>query len=142
MTGHLVPYIEPRLRRRVIWGGLAVSIGLAIFVRLLIGNEPLLSLAALLVPMLSIFFLAHALAPSEFVTKPERVRRYATEFSYWERVLGFGVIFGASMIVLQAERINTPGSAVTIALICFAHGLVVGVVLDWFNQWVQRRAGR
>jgi hypothetical protein len=142
MTERLVSYVEPRLRRRVVWGGIAVSIAFAIFVRLAIGNEPFLVIAAMLVPFAGMFLLLRFLTASERITMAERNRRFQAEFPYWERVLLRATIFGFAVGIVRVEYIHTSREAVGVALIFGVVSLLFGVTLESISQWAQREAAR
>lgn len=141
MTERLVSYVEPRLRRRVVWGGIAVSIGFGLLVRLLIGNEPFLVITAILLPFTGMFLLLNFLTASEKITVAERARRFNAEVPHWERVLLRAVIFGFGFAVVRVEpeHINTPKGVVFAVLIFSVAGLAFGLTQEWISQWAQRR---
>jgi hypothetical protein len=142
MTERLVFYVEPQLRRRVLWGCLAVTIGACLLVRLLVGYEPVFIIAALLVSVVGTSLLLHFLTEDERVPVLERMLRYYAVFPYWERVvwcaLGYGVPFG----LLRVDRVETLRDLVVAVLICTAAGLVVGLAMGWISQWAMRDAAR
>jgi len=140
MTERLVFYVEPRLRKRVVWGGIAVSIGLATLVRLTIGNEPIFVVAALVVPLLGMFLLLHVLTAGDLITMAERTRRYQAVLPYWERVLLRAILFGVGLGIMQLDYIDTSREAATVALVTVVSGLVFGVVTESISRWAQRSA--
>ena len=142
MTERLVSYVEPRLRRRVVWGGLAVTIGACLLVRLLAGHESVFIIAALLVPFLGTSLLLHFLTQDERVSVLERMRLYQAVFPYWERVLGRALIFGVPFGLWRADRVETLRDLVFAVLFFAAAGLVFGLTQEWLGQWLQRRAER
>lgn len=142
MTERLVSYVEPRLRRRVLWIGLAVAIGLGFLVRLLVGYEPILIFAALLVPCLGVFLVLHFLTQDERVPVLERTRLFYAVFPYWERVLWRAVEYGVPFGLLRADRIETLRDIVFTVLIFTAAGLVFSILTESIAQWAQRDAAR
>jgi hypothetical protein len=142
MTERLVFYVEPRLRRRVVWGCFAVTIGACLLVRLLVGSESVLIIAALLVPFLGTSLLLHFLTQDERVSVQERRRLYQAVFPYWERVLGMALYYGIPFGLWRADRVETLRDLVFAVLFFAAAGLVFGVAMEWINQWDQRRAVR
>jgi hypothetical protein len=142
MTERLVSYVEPRLRRRVLWIGLAVTIGLGFLVRLLVGYEPILIFAALLVPCLAVFLVLHFLIQDERVPVLERTRLFYAVFPYWERVLWCAVGYGVAFGLLRADRVETLRDIVLAVLMSAAAGLVFGILTEVVVQWAQRDAAR
>lgn len=142
MTERLVFYVEPRLRRRVLWGCLAVTIGACLLVRLLVGPESVLIIAALLVPFLGASLLLHFFTQDERVSVLERRRLYQAVFPYWERVLGMALYFGIPFGLWRADRVETLRDLVFAVLFFAVAGLVFGMAMEWINQWDQRRVVR
>ncbi|MDZ4866071.1 MAG: hypothetical protein SGI91_02010 [Alphaproteobacteria bacterium] len=142
MTERLVSYVEPRLHRRVVWGWIAVAIGACLSVRLLVGYEPDLIIATLLVSLLGLFLLLHFLTQDERVSVLERMRLYQAVFPHWERVLARALIFGVPFGLMRADRVETLGDLVFAVLFFTVGGLVFGLTQEWISQWAQRRAVR
>ncbi len=140
MTERLVSYVEPRLRRRVLWIGLAVAIGLGFLVRLLVGYEPILIFAALLVSCLGVFLVLHFLTQDERVPVLERTRLFYAVFPYWERVVWRAVGYGVPFGLLRADRVDTMRDVVFAVLFFAVAGLVFSLAAEWISQWYQRRA--
>jgi len=142
MTERLVSYVEPRLRKRVLWGGVTASIALALLVRLLAGYEPVSIGAALVVPFIGTVLLLHFLVQREQVTVLERTRIYQSVFPYWERVLLRALAYGVPLGLLRADRVETLRDLAVAVLIFTAAGLVFSVAVEWIAQWAQRDAAR
>lgn len=144
MTERLVSYVEPRLRRPIVWGGIAASIALGLLVRLTIGNEPFLVIAAMLMPFAGMFLLLNFWTASEKISVAERKRRFDVEVPYWERVLLRAMIFGIGFAVVrvEAQHIDTLKGAVIAVMIFTIVGLAFGITQEWISQWAQRRAAR
>jgi hypothetical protein len=144
MTERLVSYVEPRLRKHIVWSGIAVSIALGLLVRLMIGNEPFLVITAMLVPFAGMFLLLNLLTASEKITVAERTRRFNAEVPYWERVLLRAMIFGFGFAVVrvEAEHVNTLKGVVIAVVVFTVVGLAFGLTQEWISQWAQRRVVR
>jgi hypothetical protein len=141
MAERLVAYIEPHLLMRVVWGSVAIAIGLALLVRLLIGNSPLLVLAAYLFTLVAASLFARRWLRSGLVTRRERVRRFLAAVPYWERVILRALIFAPVVAAMQVDRVSTAQGWGAVILICVVGGVAFGVTQEWISQWAMRRAG-